>query len=168
MRWISGYLDCLNAGGTSTISIKHPRVEFHIERAIENLYLQRDDPTNGAFNRRNANQSGDSIELPILVSVDAIDGDTSQLYYRDGEADTVGDCNNYQLGVPDTIQYIDILRSCYNPSNSTLVTPVLGVDINSANDPIAFFWLGIAYQIESGTPFLRYNYDICLDGNKCR
>jgi len=168
MRWISGYLDCLNASGESTISIKHPRINAQIDRAVGNLYAGGEDPTNGAFNRRNPNQSGDSIELPILVSVDTVDGATAQLYYSDGEADAVEDCNNYQSGVPNTIQYVDILRICYNPSNSTLITPVLGIDINSANDPVAFLWLGIAYQVESGVPFLRYNYDICLDGNKCR
>lgn len=168
MRWISGYLDCLNAGSTSTISIKFPRIEAQIDRAIGNLYLEGDDPTNGAFNRRNPNRLGDSILLPISEPVDSIDRAIANRYYSDGETDAVADCGNYQSGVPDSVQYIDMLHSCYLPSNSTLVTPVLGIDVNASNSPVAFLWLGIAYQVEGGTPFSRYDYDICVDGYKCR
>lgn len=168
MRWISDYLDCINASEGSAISIKYPRIEAQIDRAIGNLYQEGEDPTNGAFNRRNPYRLGDSILLPISEPADSIDRVTANRFYSDGEADVVADCGNYEIDTPDSVQYVDMLHSCYFPSNSTLVTPVLGIDVNASNSPVAFLWLGISYQVESDTPFSRYDYDICVDGNKCR
>jgi len=168
MRWISGYLDCLIANGNSSLSIKQPRIALQIDRAIENLYQEGDDPTNGGFNRRNANQEGLPIILSITEPVDSVNRVTAHQYYSDGSIDIVSECHGFHSGAPGDFQFIDVLRTCYFPGNATLITPVLGIDINASNEPVAFRWIAIAYQVESGIPFSRYNYDICVDGNKCR
>jgi hypothetical protein len=178
--YIDGFLNCrLNDGIVELIDIKHPRVSGQIAQAINTLYLQEEDPTGGAFNRRAPNIPNPSLQPPsraiatIIGGGLNVDSSIASTYYSDQTIDVVSDCSVGNITTdnsspdPNLFQYIDAVRSCYFPG-ITRIQPVLRLDINAVTGAFTQYnWEGISYGIE-GQPIDRYNVDICADFGRCR
>jgi len=195
VRWLDGYLNCkLNINASASVNpylnerlqMSYPRIMSQIERAVANFYAMLPDPTNAAFNLRAANvlPTDSPNAVPLLWCAgcyegkninDVINQDLADDYYSDANVSAYRNCITLQNILDYSqisylqYQHIDQLRDCVGLSYSTVLQPVLWLDIGGGStgnpDFTGYRWVTIAYgQTNSNYNPIhgnRYDVDIC-------
>jgi hypothetical protein len=179
--WLDEYLSCRSNVATDNPYWTHfqdasPRIITQIDRAIDDFYAQKPDPTDGAWGRLNANRlptdNPHTISLAtVSLGLDSPQADVKNLY--DERPGGTGVCPLTKSGILNYIHspamdHIDQVRDCYPPINPVVLQPLLWLDVSAAEaqTPAGYRWATASYVRLQGEHLQRY-VDICATYGRC-
>lgn len=152
------------------------RIIAQVDRAIDDFYAQKPDPTNGAWGRLNANRlptdNPHTISLAtVSLGLDSPQADVKNLY--DERPGGTGVCPLTKSEILNYIHspamdHIDQVRDCYPPINPVVLQPLLWLDVSDpeTQTPAGYRWATASYVRLQGEHLQRY-VDICATYGRC-